>query len=79
VGGADTGELARSRFHHLAKVIVAQGPLLLQMGADRLKIVVRKDFGKQRAIGGAALLARVAEPCVRATGRQQRIVTAPAK
>lgn len=62
--GAGAGESACSRFHHCAKVVAAQCPLLLQIGADRTQIVAGKDFGKQRAIGGAALLSWGAQAVV---------------
>lgn len=40
VGGAHAGKAARSRFRHGAIIIASHGPLLLQIGADRFKIVV---------------------------------------
>ena len=42
--GPDAGKAFGLRFYHGAEIISAEGALVLQVGSDRLQLVVREGF-----------------------------------
>ena len=55
MGGANDCATTEFGFDHGLKPVAAEGALLLDIGTDFIELVDADGFGKQGAIGGAAL------------------------
>ena len=70
------GAAGQLGFDGQTEAVGAEGVLALQVGADRVDVVLGECFHRERAVSGAALLAGGAEREVAGVRLDQRVITA---